>query len=46
VERRLIEIAERLRQAEAAHAHVDAHDVGDDASTTDLGDARDFRVPR
>jgi hypothetical protein len=46
VERRLIEIAERLRQAEAAHAHHDVHDVGDDASTTDLGDAGDFRVQR
>jgi predicted ATP-dependent protease len=46
VERRLIEIAERLRQAEAAHAQRDAHEGGDDASTTDLGDAGDFRGPR
>ena len=46
VERRLIEIAERLRQAEAAHAHHENHEVGDDASTADLGDAGDFRVQR
>jgi predicted ATP-dependent protease len=46
VERRLIELAERLRQAEAAHAHHDPHEGGDDTSTTDLGDAGDFRVQR
>jgi Lon-like ATP-dependent protease len=46
VERRLIEIAERLRQAEAAHAHGDVHEVAEDTSTTDLGDAGDFRVQR
>ena len=46
VERRLIEIAERLRQAEAAHAHHEIHEGGDDNSTTDLGDAGDFRVQR
>jgi predicted ATP-dependent protease len=46
VERRLIEIAERLRQAEAAHAHHDVHEGAEDNSTTDLGDAGDFRVQR
>ena len=46
VERRLIEIAERLRQAEAAHAHHDAPKGGEDVSTADLGDAGDFRVQR
>jgi predicted ATP-dependent protease len=46
VERRVIEIAERLRQAEAAHAHHDAHEGGEDASTTELADAGDFRGPR
>jgi predicted ATP-dependent protease len=44
VERRLIEIAERLREAEG-HAHHEVHDapLGEDSSTTELGDAGDFR---
>ena len=46
VERRLIEIAERLRVAEAAHGHEVHEALADEASTTDLGDAGDFRVPR
>ncbi len=47
VERRLIEIAERLRRAEGAVAHGEVHEVTvEDASTTDLGDGGDFRVPR
>jgi len=43
VERRLIEIAERLRQAEAPARH-EGHLDAKDASETDLGDASDFRV--
>jgi predicted ATP-dependent protease len=44
VERRLIEIAERLREAEGHGHHHETHDVrNEDASTTDLGDAGDFR---
>jgi len=47
VERRLIEIAERLRVAEATHGQHDVHEaLADEASTTDLGDAGDFRVQR
>ena len=42
VERRLIEIAERLRQAES-HAHHEAVPEAD-ASTPELADASDFRV--
>jgi predicted ATP-dependent protease len=47
VERRLIEIAERLREAEG-HGHPrEPHEGREgDASTTDLGDAGDFRGPR
>ncbi|MEO8876487.1 MAG: AAA family ATPase, partial [Polyangiaceae bacterium] len=41
VERRIIEIAERLREAES-HGH-EAHEANDDASSSDLGDASDFR---
>jgi predicted ATP-dependent protease len=44
VERRLIEIAERLREAEGHGHHHEPHEGhADDASTTDLGDAGDFR---
>ncbi len=43
VERRLIEIAERLRQAEAPARH-EGHDTPKDASETDLSDPSDFRV--
>jgi predicted ATP-dependent protease len=49
VERRLIEIAERLREAEGARAagvHEIRETLGEDASSTDLGDAGDFRGPR
>jgi len=46
VERRIIEIAERLREAEG-HVHFDAHENLDDVSRPDLGggsrDDRDFR---
>jgi predicted ATP-dependent protease len=42
VERRLIEIAERLREAEG-HGHHDTHEVLEDVSGADLGDAADFR---
>lgn len=43
VERRLIEIAERLREAESPSRHAE-HDAPGDASETDLGDPSDFRV--
>jgi predicted ATP-dependent protease len=43
VERRIIEIAERLRVAEG-HAHHDGHETIDDASRPDLGDGGDFRI--
>jgi hypothetical protein len=44
VERRIIEIAERLRLAEAHHAHAaPALESMDDVSHADLGDAGDFR---
>jgi predicted ATP-dependent protease len=47
VERRLIEIAERLREAEGSRMGMhEAHEVREDVSTTDLGDAGDFRGPR
>jgi predicted ATP-dependent protease len=42
VERRLIEIAERLREAEGHAHHDDAPEA--DASTPELADASDFRV--
>ncbi len=42
VERRIIEIAERLREAEA-HGHRDALDSMEDVSAADLGDGGDFR---
>jgi predicted ATP-dependent protease len=42
VERRLIEIAERLREAEG-HGHHDPHEALEDVSGADLGDAADFR---
>ncbi|HEX7664456.1 MAG TPA: AAA family ATPase, partial [Polyangiaceae bacterium] len=42
VERRLIEIAERLREAEQ-RVH-EGHEVIDDTSAADLGDAADFRA--
>lgn len=42
VERRIIEIAERLREAES-HGH-EPHEALDDTSATDLGDAADFRT--
>ena len=41
VERRLIEIAERLRRAEGAPIGG-THELGDDQSGADLGDASDF----
>ncbi len=43
VERRIIEIAERLREAEG-HARHDGHEVIDDTSRPDLGDDGDFRI--
>ncbi len=43
VERRLIEIAERLREAEGHVRHHDARDDSD-VSQSDLSDATDFRV--
>jgi predicted ATP-dependent protease len=43
VERRIIEIAERLRVAEG-HAHHDGHETLDDPSRPDLGDGGDFRI--
>jgi len=43
VERRIIEIAERLREAEGQRpAHKEARE-GDEGSATDLGDGNDFR---
>jgi predicted ATP-dependent protease len=42
VERRIIEIAERLREAESP-GHHDAHEPNDDASGSDLSDGADFR---
>jgi predicted ATP-dependent protease len=45
VERRLIEIAERLREAEAHSHHHDGHESPSDKSGTDLGDTADFRRP-
>lgn len=44
VERRVIEIAERLREAEAHHAGPPAHDSMDDVSHADLSDAGDYRA--
>jgi predicted ATP-dependent protease len=44
VERRLIEIAERLREAEGHGHHPPQHDPLDDSSKTDLSDGNDFRV--
>jgi predicted ATP-dependent protease len=43
VERRIIEIAERLREAEG-HAHHDGHEALEDVSRPDLGDGGDFRI--
>ncbi len=43
VERRIIEIAERLREAEG-HAHHDGHETLEDVSRPDLGDGGDFRI--
>ena len=43
VERRIIEIAERLREAEAHHAGPPAVESMDDVSHTDLSDAGDYR---
>ncbi len=42
VERRIIEIAERLREAES-HGHHETHETSDEGSSSDLGDASDFR---
>ncbi|MEO8798578.1 MAG: S16 family serine protease, partial [Polyangiaceae bacterium] len=42
VERRLIELAERLREAEQ-RVH-ETHEIIDDSSASDLGDAADFRA--
>jgi hypothetical protein len=44
VERRIIEIAERLREAEAHGHHHEAHEALDDSSSNDLGDGGDFRI--
>ena len=44
VERRVIEIAERLREAEAHHAGPPAHESMDDVSHADLSDAGDYRA--
>jgi predicted ATP-dependent protease len=43
VERRIIEIAERLREAEG-HARHEGHETLDDVSRPDLGDGGDFRI--
>ncbi|WP_394820758.1 Lon protease family protein [Pendulispora albinea] len=45
VERRLIEIAERLREAEG-HGHHDGHEVLEEHAGSDLSDGADFRRPR
>ena len=45
VERRLIEIAERLREAEG-HGHHDGHETLEEHPGTDLGDGADFRRSR
>jgi predicted ATP-dependent protease len=44
VERRVIEIAERLREAEGHHAGPPALESMDDVSHADLGDAGDYRA--
>ena len=44
VERRLIEIAERLREAEGHGHHHDTHDALDESPGGELGDGNDFRV--
>lgn len=44
VERRVIEIAERLRQAEAHHGGAPALESMDDVSHADLSDAGDYRA--
>ncbi len=44
VERRIIEIAERLREAEAHGQRHDPLEAMDDASSSDLGDGGDFRI--
>lgn len=44
VERRVIEIAERLREAEAHHAGPPALESMDDVSHADLSDAGDYRA--
>ena len=44
VERRVIEIAERLREAESHHAGPPAHESMDDVSHADLSDAGDYRA--
>jgi predicted ATP-dependent protease len=44
VERRIIEIAERLREAEAHGHHHEAHEALDDSSSSDLGDGGDFGI--
>jgi predicted ATP-dependent protease len=43
VERRIIEIAERLREAEG-HTHHEGHEAKDDSSSSDLNDGADFRI--
>jgi predicted ATP-dependent protease len=43
VERRIIEIAERLREAEGHTTHRAEARESEDSSTTDLGDGNDFR---
>lgn len=45
VERRLIEIAERLREAEGGHHHHGGVET-DDAGSAEMGDASDFRSHR
>ena len=44
VERRVIEIAERLREAEAHHGGVPALDSNQDVSHADMSDAGDYRA--
>jgi len=44
VERRVIEIAERLREAEAHHGGVPALESNQDVSHADLSDAGDYRA--
>ena len=44
VERRIIEIAERLREAEGHNHHHETHEPNDDSSSGDLGDGGEFGI--